>query len=240
MFASLSQAGWLNLKRVTSYARVFVAIYAVAIVVVLVLSPHMIDPSGKPVGTDFLCFWTAGDLALHRHAAGAYDYHQQFAAEQNALPWKPEQSAPLLPWLYPPMFLMCAAALALLPYGASLGVWMLATLAVYLASIRAILPGRPALIVALAFPAVFSNLSHGQNGFLTAGLLGGALVLLDRRPWVSGILFGLLAYKPQFALLTPLALLVHRAWRTIVAAALTVLATAALSCALFGVESWRA
>ena len=60
--------------------------------------------------------------------------------------------------------------------------------------------------LALAFPAVFVNLGHGHNGFLTAALIGFALLWLDRRPVVAGILFGLLAYKPQFGLMIPLVL----------------------------------
>ncbi len=43
------------------------------------------------------------------------------------------------------------------------------------------------------------NLGHGHNGFLTAALFGFALVQLDRRPIVAGILFGLIAYKPSSA-----------------------------------------
>ena len=66
------------------------------------------------------------------------------------------------------------------------------------------------LLLALAFPAVLINIGHGQNGFLTAALLGGALVVLDRRPLVAGILIGLLVYKPQFGLMIPLALLAER------------------------------
>jgi hypothetical protein len=45
-------------------------------------------------------------------------------------------------------------------------------------------------------PAAFIIIGHGQNGFLTAALLGGALHLLDRRPWLAGLLIGGLAYKP--------------------------------------------
>ena len=71
------------------------------------------------------------------------------------------------------------------------------------------------LLLALAFPAVLVNLGHGQNGFLTAALLGGALVVLDRRPIVAGILFGLLVYKPQFGLMIPLALVAGGHWRTV-------------------------
>jgi hypothetical protein len=45
---------------------------------------------------------------------------------------------------------------------------------------------------------------------LTAGLLGAALLALPLQPFLSGILFGLPAYKPQFGLLIPMALLVTR------------------------------
>ena len=65
-------------------------------------------------------------------------------------------------------------------------------------------------MLALAFPATFINLFHGQNGFLNAALLGAALLALDRRPVVAGILFGLLSYKPHLGLLVPLALLAGR------------------------------
>src|SRR5436309_2254785 len=74
------------------------------------------------------------------------------------------------------------------------------------------------LLLAAAYPAVFVNLGHGHNGFLTAALLGGALVLLDRRPIVAGVLFGLMAYKPQFGLMIPLVLIATGRWRAFAAA----------------------
>ncbi len=95
-------------------------------------------------------------------------------------------------------------------------------------------------MLALAFPAVFVNLIHGQNGFLTAALLAGALLLMDRRPLAAGILIGLLAYKPQFGVLIPLVLLATGRWRVIAAASATVLASAAAAYAAFGLESWLA
>jgi hypothetical protein len=96
------------------------------------------------------------------------------------------------------------------------------------------------LLLAVAYPAVFVNLGHGHNGFLTAALMGGALVLLNRRPWLAGVLFGLLAYKPQFGLMIPLVLLVSGRWRTIAAAAATVVALCALTTWTFGVDVWSA
>ncbi len=41
------------------------------------------------------------------------------------------------------------------------------------------------LLFALAYPAVFVNLGHGHNGFLTAALMAMALVVLDRRPMAA-------------------------------------------------------
>ncbi|MGH6674261.1 MAG: glycosyltransferase family 87 protein [Xanthobacteraceae bacterium] len=96
------------------------------------------------------------------------------------------------------------------------------------------------LLLALAYPAVLINIGHGQNGFLTAALLGGALVILDRRPAVAGILIGLLVYKPQFGLMIPLALIAGGYWRTFVAAAVTVVVLTIVTTLVFGPDVWHA
>jgi hypothetical protein len=96
------------------------------------------------------------------------------------------------------------------------------------------------VVVALAYPAVFVNIGHGHNGFLTAALVAFALVLLNRRSATAGILFGLIAYKPQFGLMIPLALAVSGRWRAFGAAAAAVAAMAALATLAFGPEIWNA
>jgi len=95
-------------------------------------------------------------------------------------------------------------------------------------------------LLALAFPAVLINIGHGQNGFLTAALVGAALVILDRRPLVAGILFGLLAYKPQFGLMIPLVLAASGRWRCFAAAAATVGFLGVASTLAFGPHIWNA
>ncbi len=96
------------------------------------------------------------------------------------------------------------------------------------------------LLLALAFPAVLINIGHGQNGFLTAALLGGTLVLLDRRPLVAGILLGLLVYKPQYGLLLPLVLAVSGRWKCFAAAAATVAVLTFVTTLTFGPSVWGA
>jgi alpha-1,2-mannosyltransferase len=63
---------------------------------------------------------------------------------------------------------------------------------------------------------------------------------LTRRPWLAGVLIGLLTYKPQFGVLIPIALIAGGHWRTIGAAALTAMALLALSTLAFGTGIWHA
>ena len=60
--------------------------------------------------------------------------------------------------------------------------WSLLTFPAYVAAVRMIVGQRIGILLACAFPAVLSNLVVGQNGFLSAALLGGALGLMERRP----------------------------------------------------------
>jgi len=87
---------------------------------------------------------------------------------------------------------------------------------------------------------VLVNRGQGQKGLLSAALLGGALAVLDRRPIVAGFLFGLLAYKPQFGLMIPLALAAGGHWRSFAAAAATIALLAVGAPAAFGPDVWRA
>jgi alpha-1,2-mannosyltransferase len=237
MWRAIKSGSWLTRERLRAYPLILLAVFVAATVIWIALADGLVDRNGQPIGTDFSNVWAAGKLALDGQPDGPYDLARQYAAEKAIFGGG---DVPLYGWHYPPIFLLVAAALALLPYGWALFAWTVITLPAYLASIRAILPRAETLLLALAFPAVFVNLGHGQNGFLTAALLGGGLVLLDPRPIIAGGLLGLLAYKPQFGVMIPLVLIVTGRWSTIVAALATVLATAAAALGLFGAKAWIA
>jgi hypothetical protein len=95
-------------------------------------------------------------------------------------------------------------------------------------------------VLAAGFPVVFTNVLVGQNGFLTAALIGGTLYLLPVRPVLAGICLGLLTYKPQYGLLFPIVLIAAQRWTTFVSAAVTATLLAVVSGIAFGLESWRA
>jgi hypothetical protein len=239
---ALRSGSWLTPARGRGYSLILLAIAALAILGWIALSDGLVDRNGKPIGTDFSSFYAAGALALEGKAADAYGMAAHYAREQQLF----GANTPYYGWLYPPIFFVLAAPLALLPYPLALAVWQGSTLALYLAVIAAILYrarrgngviARLWLPVAAAFPAVFINLGHGQNGFLSAALFGAALICLPRRPIIAGMLFGPLAYKPQLALVIAFALPAAGQWRAITAAA-AVIVLASLSLLLFGADAW--
>jgi alpha-1,2-mannosyltransferase len=248
----LRSGDWLTRERVRLVA-IALLIASAAGFLFLVVTAHVtghgvIDRQGRPLGTDFSNVYAAGTYVLDGNAAAPFDPPQQFAREQAIF----GQATQFYGWHYPPFFLFVAAALAWMPYEIALAVWQTVTLGLYLLTMRAILKA-PAhekrgainsdplwLLLALAFPAVLINIGHGQNGFLTAALLGGALVVLDRRPITAGILLGLLVYKPQYGLMIPLVLAVSGRWKCFASAAATVALLALATTLTFGMGVWHA
>jgi arabinofuranan 3-O-arabinosyltransferase len=195
------------------------------------------DENGLGIPTDFVNVWSAGRLVLDGHPALAYDWDIQKQVQVSVL----GQSYPgNFAWHYPPPFLFVAATLAHFPYAAAYAGWAATSFLPYLAAMRAIV-GRPfGFLLAAAFPVVLTNTLVGQNGFLTASLVGGTLVLMPKRPLLAGICLGLLSYKPQYGLLFPLALIAASQWRVFFAAGVVTVLMAALSWFAFGTESWQA
>ena len=195
------------------------------------------DPAQMDVAGDFTSFYAASDLSLHGRAVDTYSEAPHFAAQKALFR---EQERGYLTFMYPPIFLLLCLPFALLPFVLMTAVWLATTTAAYAVAIFAVLP-RPSLAVLfLCYPAVFINAGYGQNGALSAALLGVAAWSLDRRPVLGGVCFGLLAYKPHLGLLVPLTLLLAGRWRSFLAAAATVLILAALTTAVFGPEIWAA
>ena len=196
------------------------------------------DKAGLGIPTDFVNVWAAGKLVLEGHPALAYDWDVQRQIELAVL----KQDFPgYFAWHYPPPFLFVASLLAQFPYAVAFIGWLVASFLPYLAVMRAII-GRAAfgVILAVGCPMVLSNGLAGQNGFLTASLIGGTLYLLPTRKILSGICLGLLTYKPQYGLLFPIVLIATAEWTVFFSAAATAVALAFVSWLAFGTDSWFA
>lgn len=240
LISTIRSGDWMTPERLRVYPLMLLTLFIAASVGVVAMSEGRIAPNQLPLGSDFSQVWVAGQETLAGHPDAPFDLSRHAAAQHKEFGLDA-----VFGWHYPPYFLAPAALLAHFSYLPALLIWQCSTLALYLLAITALLRGagietRTVIVMALAFPAVAVNLGHGQNGFLTAALLGGGFFFLDRRPATAGVLFGLLAYKPQFALALPLLLLLDRRWRTLGAAALTVAAMTVGTLLAFGADSWRA
>lgn len=223
-------------RRLPLYAGLLVVFFLVRLVL-LVGQPDgwLVDEAGRNRLNDFAGVWTAGQLANAGHPEAAYDIAVHRDA-QTALRGAPQND--FYPWPYPPLWLPVAAALAAIPFIPAMLAWLTAT-GLAFAAVAARLTGswRSAPLL-LACPITLANLYVGQNGFLSAALVGAALLLLPVRPILAGVAFGLLAYKPHLGLLVPVALIAAGSWRAIASAAATVALWAALTTALYGAGLW--
>ena len=233
----LSSGDWLTRERAMRIA-VITGLVSLAVLGYLLASSNgTLDSRGRPLGTDFSQVWTAGRMVLDGRAAEVWDWDAHRAVQEAV-------HGPALKewygWHYPPPFLLVATFLATMPYLLALFVWQAATLLPFAWLVRRFTDRPEAWLFVLAAPVTLVCLLHGHNGFLTALLLGGGLMLLEKRPFIAGLLLGCLVYKPQFALVLPLLLLVLWNWRALVGAAFSSLALIAITLAIWGWPVWQA
>jgi hypothetical protein len=224
---------WLFSKFTAIFLPLVVILYFLMWAFWLATGSGLLDRTGNPIGGDYSYYWAASSLALQGEPAAVYDFPRLRAVELAV--FGKEAS---VPFPYPPTFLLLLLPLGLLPYLPSLAVWLIATGGGYLWLIRRIAPHPRIIWLTLAFPGTFQNLGFGQNGWLSALLLGGGLLLLDRLPLAAGALFGLLTYKPHLAALIPVALVAARRWRALLAMGVTAGGWVLASVLILGPETW--
>ena len=199
----------------------------------------LVNGNGNVVGEDFAQIWLGGRLALEGRI------HDVFVPELFKAAARAEfAAAPHVPQIfsYPPTTLLPAAVLALVPYPVALALWSLLQVGLFttalLLATRGFLATRLALLIAVTAPALALTLPWGQFGAIIAALMTMGVLLLDRRPALAGVLLALMAVKPQFGVLVPVALLAGQHWRAFAAAGLTVAGMGVLSVLAFGIGAW--
>ena len=237
----LREGDFLTRERIRLWTAAILFGYAAGIVFLVATAHGGSDYQGRPLGSDFSSFYAAGRLALNGQSP--FDQALLHHMQQDLF----GKDTPYYSFSYPPIFLLIMAPLANLPYWAALAIWQGLGLSLYVTAMLRLkhrygaMLGDAALYLAaaLAFTATFVNLTHGQNGFLSAGLVALALSFLDENDVLAGICFGLVAFKPQLGLLVPFALGAAGYWRGFASAAVCVIALSALSVFAFGLPDWQ-
>jgi alpha-1,2-mannosyltransferase len=216
--------------------------YVWLVLVTTIPYPGKIGLNYNTLGTDWMVFYGAIRSVLDGHAALIFD-GDRFTDFLNTT-FADRLSEPLAfrPWAYPPSLLLVLLPLAPLGLFGSYVAFQLATAGLMMLALRSNGGGSVSsgalIAMALLCPASAINVIDGQLVFLVAALIVGGLGLLDARPFVGGLILGLLTIKPQFCVLVPLALIAAGQWRALSAAALSALAMAVASGMIFGWELW--
>lgn len=234
--AGTARPHWLNRRRLRAYPWLFLLAFAVIAGYWAATSDQGLDTRGKPLGYDFVSFWSASTLALEGEPEATYRPERILETGRRAIPDLDTRFI----WSYPPTYQLLVLPLGLLPFVWGYLLWFLVWLIPFALAIRKLAPAPETLLLSLAFPGTLLNLAQGQNGLMVAALFAGAMVWLRPRPVLAGILIGLMSCKPQFGLLIPIALICGRHWTAFAAAAATTLAFAGLSFLAFGADAWLA
>ena len=194
------------------------------------------DPFCTTGYCDYGMFWLAGVFARHGQAALLYDHARYAALAAQLLPYK----SGWWPFVYPPTILLPAWVISALPLVAG---YYLVSLALLLASVallrRAGIPGWCIAAGLISFPAMW-NLYLGQFGLFCGALLVFGLSRLRAQPALGGAALSLLATKPQYALLVPVAVLAARRWKAVAPGVAGVAALLGLGWALGGTAMFTA
>lgn len=232
----LRDADWFGPARARSYLWLFALLNLATLVFIAATSRNGVDRNGFLLGTDFLSFWTAGQMLAGQE--NVYDMAAHIAAQRTYFGREGAYTA----FFYPPSFLPFCYPLGFLPYFPALGLWLLATATGWLAAVRLWMRetglAQPTLLLAAAFPPAVITITHGQTSFLVAALLGLGTLLVRHRPALAGICFGLATIKPQFGVLIPLVLVLTGQWRVIFMAGATAMGLGLVATLAFGAAIW--
>ena len=124
-----NQSGyWLHTGRLRGYSVVIIVVYVLSAVAWIATSEGLVDPTDKPLGYDFIAFFSASKIALDGDFVAVFDQMQMLAVQQEVIPG----NRSIYTWNYPPQFLVVVLPLALLPYVAAFFAWTIASLGLYL------------------------------------------------------------------------------------------------------------
>ena len=193
------------------------ALWIVAAGLMVLGTPYR-DPFGQLKWTDFVHFYTLGDIARHGPVSALYDPEAQYRRQTELVPESaPERYLPV----YPPQIALVFAPFSRLPYHAAAWSWALLNFVVFGAIVwlawrplRAVLTDRALIVAAAAaFPPVWSLVLSGQTTALPMiAFSAGAIALSRGRPVLAGVALGLLFMKPQFGLMLAVVIVACREW----------------------------
>ncbi|MFD1195227.1 glycosyltransferase family 87 protein [Seohaeicola saemankumensis] len=192
---------------------------------------------GKPVAfVDFHVFHLVGDYVSQGIAVQAYNF-DAFQSHQNIL--NPGEEG-FMPWTYPPQFNLLMAVLAPLPLWLAYLLFTSLSLGVFLFVLRKLDEDNFFLLLIFVLPVIFVTIRCGQNGFLTASLIGIFCLLLLKNKDSAGLPLGLMAIKPHLVFGIAILVLLRKKVGVLAIAVVVTSLAAVSSSIVLGEEIWLA
>lgn len=184
---------------------------------------------GVPVGRDFSNLYAAGTLAMEGKAYEAFDVDTFRLALREIIGTLTQQV-----YSYPPHAMFIAVPFALLPYGVSLALWSLLTLAFFYLAAKPHVGFAP--ILAIMTPAAVLNIWCGQYGLLFGALWLLYFSYLKKQPVRCGLVAAAMTFKPHLGLFVGLTALTKL--RAVLVAIAGIIALVLTSAWAFGWAGW--
>jgi hypothetical protein len=199
-----------------------------------------------PLRNDFVSFWTGAQLVRDGAGPALFDPETQSRLQAQlrlALTGSEEmkQGVVLDPFHSPPIQGLLFVPLTFLPLSLAYLVWSSISLVAFILAIalplRGCARGATAAVVMLSFAGVADTLIFGQvNAIFLLGISLGLLSFSGGRPFLGGVLLGVLWLKPQYAVLFPLVFLAKRRWAELAGMAVAGAVAVIVSVAIVGLD----
>jgi hypothetical protein len=193
-----------------------------------VATPTRLMRSGQIKGTDFVHFYTLARLGAEGRADLFADLDTQRTVQLDAVP---ESGNDWYPPAYGPQIAIVLSPLGHLAYDQALVAWTMASAAAYVALVALVVNAterlkahrRTVLIAAIASPAFWNLIIHGQLSVLAlASVVAGFVALRSGHVVLCGVAIGMLGYKPPLIVPAVATLALARAWRPLAGALLAI------------------
>jgi hypothetical protein len=195
---------WLTRPRLNFYFAVF-ALALLGSLIYLESIPGTLDRADRAKGRDYLVFHLAGYIVARGEAHRLYDQDYYYQVQQTFV--EITDFVPRQPWVYPPTVALLFSPLGTLPYEQAVVIWQLIQGVLFAISgvllYRLLRPEGPwRLTAVLGYVAFYPLLNAIWNGQLAPvillALVAGESLRQAGRPFAAGLVWSLLALKPQF------------------------------------------
>ncbi|MGZ4731967.1 MAG: glycosyltransferase family 87 protein [Terriglobales bacterium] len=236
---------WLTARRVRIHG-LLLAVCLWTVYAADMSVPGLLDRNGLVKGTDFLHFYTLGNLALRDRGDLLYNMRAQ---AELAREWVTQAPNSLYVPLYGPQMSLFFVPFARLPYGWALAAWLALNALIYAFCCHAVWKCCPSLqadrwtvlILAVAFPGFFHLMAWGQTSGLALLCFTLAYLALRRdRTLLAGLAIGSVIFKPQLGLAAAVVFVFAREWKIVAGAVAAAALQLAAAWMHYGTEVMRA